>query len=218
VQHVNRRGMSLVVVTLLLTLANALPLAAADNVPAIQTANTPTEATFTGFAGAISNATIGWAFTVVSTDITVTSLGLYDSGGNGLADAHAVAIWTSGGTVVTSTLIPSGTGVTLLGGYRYVAITPVMLSANQSYVIGALYPTQSGDNIIYSSIQTFAAPIAFDQSRQTALNTTGAAPLTFPNLNAGLAQGLFGPNFLCSFSDPTPTMNGTWGRVKALYR
>jgi len=206
------------VLAALLTLATALPVTAADNVPAVQTANTPLEQTFTQFAGAASNATIGWSFSVVSTDITVTSLGIYDSGGDGLADAHAVGLWTSGGTLLASTTIPNGAGATLLGSYRYVAIAPVALSAGQTYVIGALYPTQSGDNIIHSSAQTYAAPVSFGQSRQTPLNITGTDPLTFPGLNAGLPQGFFGPNFLCSYFEPTPTIGVTWGRVKALYR
>jgi len=216
----DRRRMSLTSVTvlaLLLTLATALPSAAAVNVPAVQPANTPTEQTFTGFAGAISNATIGWSFSL-SNNVTVSSLGLYDSGGNGLANAHAVAIWTSGGTLVTSTTIPNGTGATLLGAYRYVAVPPVVLNSGQSYVIGALYPTQSGDNIIFNSAQTYAAPIAFGQSRQTPLNLTGTDPLTFPSLNPGNAEGFFGPNFLGSYDEPTPAMNSTWGRVKSLYR
>ncbi len=190
-----------VLLALFLTFASALPLAAADNVPAIKTANTPLEQTFTNFAGAAANATIGWSFTVGSGSITVSSLGLYDSGGNGLANAHDIAIWTSGGTLVTSTTIPSGTGATLISGYRYVAITPVTLSAGTTYVIGALYPTQSGDNIIFNSTQTFAAPITFGKSRQTALDFPGTSPLAFPNVNAGLAQGIFGPNFLCSFTE-----------------
>jgi len=94
----------------------------------------------------------------------------------------------------------------------------VALSAGQTYVIGALYPTQSGDNIIHSSAQTYAAPVSFGQSRQTALNLTGTDPLTLPAFNGGLPQGFFGPNFLCSYFEPTPTLGVTWGRVKALYR
>jgi hypothetical protein len=217
----DRRRMSLAGATalaLLFTFANALPSTAAVDVPAVQTANTPLEQTFSQFFGANSNGTIGWSFSVVGTDITVTSLGLYDSGGNGLADAHAVGLWTSGGTLLASATIPSGSGATLLGGYRYVAIAPVPLSAGQSYVIGALYPTQSGDNIIFNSTQTYVAPVSFGQSRQTGLNLTGTDPLTFPALNASLPQGIFGPNFLCSYQEPTPTINGTWGRVKSLYR
>lgn len=89
-QLLSARAAARMILALILTLANALPLAAASNVSAIKSANTPTEGTFTGFAGATANATIGWSFTVGSGSITVSSLGLYDSGGNGLANAHDI--------------------------------------------------------------------------------------------------------------------------------
>ncbi len=174
-------------------------LNASTDVPAIQTANLP-EILVIEFGGA-NPATIGWTFTLGS-DITVTSLGLYDSGEDGLANAHDIGIWNNSGTLLTSTTIPSGTSATLNAGYRYVSITPVVLSAGQTYVVGAFYPVGSGDKFIYNSSQTYASPITFGQSRQTALFGSPPSSLSFPGLHASLDQGLFGPNFLCSFDDP----------------
>lgn len=163
--------------------------------PAIQTSNLPTEVTFGGFAGAISSATIGWSFTVGARPITVSQLGIYDSGGNGLAESHEVGLWTGdGSSLLRSTTIPASTSATLSGAYRYVPITPVTLNAGQTYVIGAFYSVQSGDNIITYSSQSYAPQLSFTQSRQSVLSP--GQTFGFPNLDAWLAQGVFGPNFM----------------------
>ena len=68
-----------------------------------------------GFFGATTG-TYGWSFTLSST-ITVTDLGYFDFGGNGLNDAHDVGIWTSTGTLMVSATVPAGTAGTLVGRF-----------------------------------------------------------------------------------------------------
>src|SRR5437667_11273685 len=62
--------------------------------------------------------TVGWAFHVNST-ITVTNLGVFDAQGDGLNGAHNVGIWTAGGTLLGSNVVPGGTGGFLDAGFRY---------------------------------------------------------------------------------------------------
>src|SRR5512133_1412902 len=81
--------------------------------------------------------TKGWAFTI-SSPVFVTQLGLWDQGNNGLNASHVVTIWTSTGTLMAQTTIPSGTGATLIDGVRYVSITSVLLPVG-SYTIGGLH-------------------------------------------------------------------------------
>ncbi|MEJ2494713.1 MAG: FlgD immunoglobulin-like domain containing protein [Ignavibacteriaceae bacterium] len=182
---------------LMLTQSNAQ-----TTLSAIQSTNTPLEITTTNIFSNEGN-NVGWSFTVGAVNITVESLGLYDSGDDGLSESHQVGIWTSSGTLLSSTTIPVGTGATLSSGYRYSSITPIVLSAGQTYVIGALYSAGSGDKIILNSSQTFASEITFNNSLQTQLtfNPGYTPPFGIPNFNAGgHNQGIFGPNF--QFDEP----------------
>jgi hypothetical protein len=90
------------------------------------------------FISGNSNLTFGAAFTVGSQPIRVTALGVFDTGQDGLLDNHQVGLWGSS-TLLSSTTVPSGTGTQLLGFYRYVPITPLILSANTTYTVGAFY-------------------------------------------------------------------------------
>ena len=95
---------------------------------------------FTGGTGAdgISDLTVGYAFTL-SGSVLVTQFGIWDQGNDGLNTSHGVDIWTSTGTLVATTTIPSGTGATLTNGFRYVSIASILLPAG-SYTIGGFSP------------------------------------------------------------------------------
>ncbi len=91
--------------------------------------------------------TLGHAFTVGNSDLTVTSLAYYDgpnsalanaSGytADGLNNAHSVGIWDSSGTLVASALIPAGVS-TAINDFQFVPLgSSVTLLANQVYVLG----------------------------------------------------------------------------------
>lgn len=53
--------------------------------------------------------TLGFEFTV-SSNRTITSLGVYDSGANGLSSNAQIGIWDTSGNLLTSTTILAGTG------------------------------------------------------------------------------------------------------------
>jgi len=96
-----------------------------------------------GEVAALGNRTYGAEFTVGSLDLSVTDLGAFDLGEDGLNESHQVGLWDSSNTLLGSVTVPAGTGATLIGEYRYVSLAlPVALSANTTYWIGALFDNQ----------------------------------------------------------------------------
>ena len=93
-----------------------------------------------------TNKTEGWRFTHASPlGIAVTHLGMWDDdfkwtgtpGGPGFDYEIPIAIWrVSDQTLLTSATLGPGTGDPVLGEYRYVEITPVLLSPGVTYAIG----------------------------------------------------------------------------------
>ena len=61
--------------------------------------------------------------------------------------------------------------------------------------IGAYQSAPVGDALLALTTESYAPGITFVQSRQT-LSVAGAGWLAFPNVNAGVAEGVFGPNLL----------------------
>lgn len=108
----------------------------------------PTPSSFTG--------TRGWGFVRGGTtnDILVTQLGVFDSGGDGLVNAHAVGLWRDNpgsltGTLLASATAPAGTNAPLIGGYRWVSIPPVLIPyAFARYVIGAQFSAGDADALV----------------------------------------------------------------------
>ena len=80
------------------------------------------------------NQTVGWEFDVVSTT-SVTGLGWYDQGADGLQLAHTVGIWDSIGNLLASAIVGQGTTDPLDGLFRTAAITPILLAPG-TYVVG----------------------------------------------------------------------------------
>lgn len=194
----------------------ALPSLARGAVPghsaAVQSTNPP-DATWTGFAGAISAGTAGWVVHVGPRALEVDHLGLYDAGGGGLAQAHQVGLWRANGTLITSVTVRAGTAAQLVDGYRYESITPVTLAAGTDYVLGAFYGSVSGDPILYGAQQTLSPLVSFGMSRQSVLSP--GASFGYLSIDAGLSQGIFGPNFL--FADEADlALTGTATRAPAL--
>ena len=164
-----------------------------------------------GGRGASNNGpTVGWAFTL-SSQVSVTQLGLFDFDNDGFVTSHIVAIWTSTGTLLGQVTIPSGTSGTLINGFRYFSIAPLLLPAGD-YTIGGYYPF---------------SPIGLDQFAQDDANSiTTASGVTyvgsrsdfFPFGVFGFPAGnifetdnsYFGPNFQFTGGVPTPDSGSTW--------
>jgi protein with PEP-CTERM/exosortase system signal len=148
------------------------------------------------------NTTLGYAFTV-SSPVTVTNLGLFDFGNDGLNTSHAVTIWTSTGTQLLQVTIPAGTGATLTDGFRYVSIAPFLLVSG-TYTIGGFYAGDSDSSLDAASI-TSASGLSY-------LGSRSAFGFTFPSGDAiSVVNSYFGPNFqfITGVGVPTPDSGST---------
>jgi hypothetical protein len=94
----------------------------------------PQEAISASAPKAYARSTDGLEF-VPWTDIEVTALGYYDGGGDGLQSEHTVGIFeTSSEQLVSDNVIIDGESE-LEDGFRYEAITPVVLKGGRTYVL-----------------------------------------------------------------------------------
>ncbi|MDO8358080.1 MAG: DUF4082 domain-containing protein [Nitrospirota bacterium] len=81
--------------------------------------------------------TLGWKFSV-STPYAVTSLGVYDSGQDGLAGSAQVGLWlASGGTPLAQATVAAGAASELDGHFRFTSITPTTLNPGTEYIVGS---------------------------------------------------------------------------------
>jgi Domain of unknown function (DUF4082)/PEP-CTERM motif len=135
--------------------------------------------------------TLGWHFTVLN-DITLTDLGLFDDSQDGLTDSYEIGLWDSSQTLLRSATLSSGSGTTLIEEFRFVSVSPLLLSAGQTYAIGALY-ISGNDFLIFPGAATgfTTAPDL------TFLNNAfaGDGSLSFPGDSSEPGAAYFGPNF-----------------------
>jgi len=174
----------------------ACPVAArASSIPAVSF----TDPVVVGNGG--DRRTLGWEFTV-SSDITVTAVGVFDAGKDGLAESHSVGLWTSAGAPLFVPVdVPGGTLGTLDGYFRYVSVTPTLLLAGETYVIGAAYTEGDPqlDSVInyppFGSVTAFtmASGLTFVRNRQG--NNGFSTVALFPTDSASVQPSYFGPNF-----------------------
>ena len=136
------------------------------------------------------NITVGYDFTVGSSAIELTALGIWDWNQDGLAEAHSVSLWDTAGNLLASTLISAGTVNPLVGEFRYATIIPITLSAGTTYVLGAGYVDHTADPFIANisgDQATFDPAVSPGNYRRT----TGFA---FPNDTSVGPGSAVGPN------------------------
>ncbi len=127
--------------------------------------------------------TKGWSFvstipTSSGNYLAITQLGVFDSLGDGLANAHAIGIWSANGTLLASTTIPAGTVASLVDGYRYMPISPVLIPAINTTnhptavtLIAAAYLAGDADDLVTPEGRLFASPVhttSYDGSQSLA--------------------------------------------------
>jgi len=169
-------------------------------------ATSMTAVTFTGgtttntdFPVYFAGVTEGWEFSLSST-ITVTDLGFYDHGGDGLSESHDVGIFTESGsllfsdTVLTSDFLDADS-------FRYTSITATILTAG-TYRIGA-FRSDSSDKIL-RSVNNLSSSLPVDYITGYAAADVGS--LTFPNFHplSSFQPAAFGPNFKFVGDAPVP--------------
>lgn len=86
-----------------------------------------------------SQYTLGFEFSVDDAE-SITGLGVYDSGQDGLNGRAFVGLWDTSGNLLVSTIVGAGTAGTLDNYFRYNSITPYALVAGQHYIVGAFEP------------------------------------------------------------------------------
>ena len=130
--------------------------------------------------------TLGWKFSVTA-QTSVTALGVYDSGQDGLAGAAQVGLWlASGGAPLVQTTVAAGTAAALDGYFRFAPVTSTALTPGTEYIVGAhldgdLATALFGGNglvdprvnVIDVRYSTFGSGFGFQD--QTDLGTDGAA-------------------------------------------
>jgi Domain of unknown function (DUF4082)/PEP-CTERM motif len=144
--------------------------------------------------------TLGWSF-FVNSSISVTSLGAFDAGSDGLNVAHDVGIWDAAGNLLASATVPSGTAGLLDSGYRFVSISPLALTASSTYYVGAVYFSNDNDGWLQDPLTLVTAPEITYLSRQY---ESSSGSLVFPDLAGSGTTGYFGANFEFGDSSPVP--------------
>jgi hypothetical protein len=137
-----------------------------------------------------SDAVRGYSFDLVES-VRVTHLGWFDRLQDGLTNAHEVGLWDGSGALVVSATVPAGTAAPLVDGFRYVAISPVVLDAGETYVVAGTDPAPTADPFRFQGSGVAYDPaIGFVQSLWVS-----SSSLTLPvNSNPSNDEGYFGPN------------------------
>lgn len=157
-----------------------------------------------GFATVpLADAVGGWQFTL-SQAITISALGVWDEGSDGLSINHEVGLWTAGETLlrtatVDNTSIPIASAFPD-GRWLFEEITPITLAPG-SYVLGAVWgdPVIGADPFRFFTTFDTVSGVSFDGSRAKTLLT--APDLVFPD-EGTLPGGVFGPNMAVAIPEP----------------
>jgi len=151
--------------------------------------------------------TLGWKFSVNS-PFSVDSLGVYDSGQDGLAGSAQVGLWlASGGNPLVQTTVASGTAGELDGYFRFTAIAPTTLNPGTEYIVGSYI---SGENVtaLFGGNGTVDPAINVIDVRYS---PEGSAAFEFPGLTDPGTEGaaFLGGNFRGAVS-PVPLPPAVW--------
>ena len=149
--------------------------------------------------------TRGWEFGRLGgpNDIWITQLGVYDGGGDGLANSHEVGLWRRednlSGTLLASATVPAGTDSPLMGGYRWVPIIPVRIPyALDFYMVGAHYVDGDADLLFTPIPVRFApqvGPLLANGSYSLGPDMTYPNISTIPPSEGQLGERFFQANF-----------------------
>ena len=109
---------------------------------------------------------------------TISSLGFFDFGSDGLASSYQVGLWDSSQNLIDSVTITNSS--TLFNEFRYEPITPVTFGtfANpQTFTIGAMLPANMSDVWLNNVFMILASGFA---GAGTGQYTSPAATLVYP--------------------------------------
>jgi hypothetical protein len=152
-----------------------------------------------------SGFTLGWAFDV-SDPLTISGLGLFDMGADGLTASHQIGLWTSTGTLLVSTTIITADSTPVasaspVGNWRFTPIGSLTLDPG-GYVVGATLAIDDPDQLqVNASGLSLITGVTFQGDRQNV-----GEGLNFPaTFSRNPDPGFFGPNlFVGSLPAVTP--------------
>ena len=137
--------------------------------------------------------TVGWEFSL-SAPVTVTKLGFFDFGADGLSSNHGVKIWNLAGNLLTSGLVTNADPLYL--GFRWDDVSPVTLAAG-TYRIGA--EIDGLDNYFSSTnTQNTATPVSYIGG------VFHLGGFDYPENFGYTNNGRFGPDFQFVDAAPVP--------------
>jgi hypothetical protein len=149
--------------------------------------------------------TLGWTFTVNSPSV-VESLGVYDSGQDGLVGPAQVGLWlASGGDPIAQTTVPSGTAAHLDGHFRFAPITPTPLVPGTDYIVGSYLSGELATALFGGNGNVDPRVTVID----VRYSSTGSAAFGFPGLTDPGTDGaaFLGGNFQLT---PVPLPAAVW--------
>ena len=107
--------------------------------------------------------TIGWAFNVLE-PVLISHLGVFDTDvQNALGTIHKVGRWAPNGTLLVQIDVPKTS--LQVGGFRYVQISALTLSAGEDYRIGAVFHTSNlpaDSPIVLAALKRLRYSMTFD--------------------------------------------------------
>ncbi len=135
--------------------------------------------------GGEPSVTLGNQFQVGSNPLTVTALGLFDSGMPGLDQSHSVGLWTTSGTLLAEVNFSPGLSGFNLNGFLYQNLAgSIVLQPGTQYILGASYQVGTTD-LHYANdsahYETWSSDVTFIRGRYTA----NGAGFAYPNLGVG---------------------------------
>jgi len=142
-----------------------------------------------GNTGINGNQTVGWQFDV-NTQIIVTHLSWYDHGQDGI-DEHEVGLWDTGGNLLVSAVLGSGTSEALDGIWRTVDVADTILTVGSGYIVGGYNGATSTDVLKANVSQTVASEITFVDATFSNFGAT----LDRPTIFSVASSGFYGPSF-----------------------
>lgn len=150
--------------------------------------------------------TLGYEF-YVAEDVSLRSLGYYDANADGLLENHPVALWTTAGELLASTVVTNASQ--LDGWFRWEAIAPINLRAGTSYVIGGF---NTIDDYMWNPADFEPDPRLYFHCA----SYTFGAEFAAPDQCFWEYLGFFGPNLMISDElvseppQPVPSPSSKW--------
>ena len=147
--------------------------------------------------------TLGYDFNIsAGTSLTITGLGIFDYGSDGLAAEHEVAVWSEAGAMLASASVGISTSDSLSSGnsagqWLYANIAALTLGAGD-YTIGAYYAGRSDEVMVKQTAVNNIPGVTYTQGQYVYSSTFQSPELNYaPN-----ESQYFGPVMVTAVPEP----------------